>query len=164
MDETDCHVHSLRTMQEPLGPVESALQFANRVRRALRRRAAFASNVAHRLRTGERQEFADPTAVEQAFLPGERVRVKSADEIRRTLDDWNMLNGCGFMPEQWEYCGTEQTVFKHVQRFLDERDYKVKRVRKTYLLENVFCSGRDFGPCDRSCFFFWREEWLERIE
>jgi hypothetical protein len=26
------------------------------------------------------------------------------------------------------------------------------------------CQGtKDFGRCDRSCFFFWREEWLEKL-
>ena len=32
------------------------------------------------------------------------------------------------------------------------------------ILENVICQGTiDFGKCDRSCFYFWREEWLEKI-
>jgi hypothetical protein len=27
------------------------------------------------------------------------------------------------------------------------------------------CKGTaEFGTCDRSCFVFWREEWLEKID
>jgi hypothetical protein len=33
------------------------------------------------------------------------------------------------------------------------------------ILDGVICNGtEDFGPCDRSCFFFWREEWLEKVD
>jgi hypothetical protein len=63
----------------------------------------------------------------------------------------------------YQYCGTQQRVRKSMQRFLDERDYKVKKVRGVILLENVICNGTAaFGACDRCCFLFWREEWLEK--
>jgi hypothetical protein len=76
-----------------------------------------------------------------------------------------MLRGCGFMPEMEKYCETNQKVFKIIQKFLDERDYLMKKCKGMVILENVFCEGTiDFGRCDRTCFFFWREEWLEKIE
>lgn len=97
--------------------------------------------------------------------PGDRVRIKSEAEIRATLGNWNDLKGCTVMEEMWRHCGTTQRVFKRIGRFLDERDYQIKKVRGLVILENVFCQGTvDFGPCDRSCFFFWREEWLEKLE
>jgi hypothetical protein len=41
----------------------------------------------------------------------------------------------------------------------------MKQCKGIVILENVFCQGtKDFGACDRTCFFFWREEWLEKIE
>jgi len=47
---------------------------------------------------------------------------------------------------------------------MDERDYKVKKARGVILLENVICTGTPtFGACDRCCFLFWREEWLEKV-
>lgn len=165
MDETNCHVHSLRTMQRPLGTLETLQQLGIRLRRGSRRRVAYLENLMRR--RSERPAVAPVTTLvgdAPALQRGERVRVRSREEIRRTLDDWNMLRGCAFMNEMWSYCGTEQVVFKQVVRFLDERDYKVKRIQHTYQLENVLCSGSDFGPCDRSCFFFWRDEWLERID
>lgn len=94
---------------------------------------------------------------------GDRVRVRSKEEIQSTLNRWGELKGCGFMTEMWQYCGTNQRVLKPVERFVDERDYQVKKARGVVLLEGVTCHGTEFyGPCDRSCFLFWREEWLEK--
>jgi hypothetical protein len=93
------------------------------------------------------------------------VRVRSPEEIQITLNRWNQLHGCAFMEEMWHYCGTIQRVRKQVRVFLDERSYLTRRSKHLFILENVICEGtKDFGPCDRSCFFFWREEWLEKIE
>ena len=95
---------------------------------------------------------------------GDLVHVRSAGEIDATLDHWRQLRGCTFMPEMRQYCGTTQRVLKRMERFVDERDLRVKKARGIVLLEGVFCQGTaDFGRCDRSCLFFWREEWLEKI-
>jgi hypothetical protein len=95
---------------------------------------------------------------------GERVRVRSREEILATLDPFKELKGCAFLPQMFKYCGTEQRVLRSMQRFMDERDYKMKKVRGVVLLENVICNGTAaFGECDRCCFLFWREEWLERL-
>lgn len=103
-------------------------------------------------------------APEAPFIKGDSVRVRSYEEILSTLDPFKELKGCAFLPDMAQYCGTEQRVLKAMQIFLDERDYKVKKVRGVILLENVICNGTPaFGPCDRCCFLFWREEWLEKI-
>jgi len=95
---------------------------------------------------------------------GDWVRVRSIEEIQATLDDWKELKGCGFLANMWQYCGTSQRVLVSMQRFLDERDYKVKKCKGIILLEGVMCEGTPvFGQCDRRCHFFWREEWLEKI-
>ncbi len=109
-----------------------------------------------------------PAQLEQngssTLQPGDLVRIKSEEQIRATLGLWNELKGCTFMEEMWGYCGTTQRVLKRVERFMDERQYKIKKARGLVILENAICQGTiDFGPCDRSCFFFWREEWLEKI-
>ena len=95
---------------------------------------------------------------------GDLVRVRSREEILATLDRFCELKGCAFLPQMWNYCGTEQRVFCYMQRFLDERDYKMKKVQGVVLLDSLYCNGTIvFGGCDRSCFLFWREEWLEKI-
>lgn len=92
------------------------------------------------------------------------MRVRSAREIASTLDPFKELKGCAFLPEMYQYCDTEQRVLKSMQYFMDERDYKLKKVRGVVLLENVICIGAPaFGACDRCCFLFWRDEWLEKI-
>jgi len=94
---------------------------------------------------------------------GDLVRIRSREEIAATLDHWRSLKGCGFLDEMAIYCGTTQRVLKRVERFMDERDYRFKKTSGVILLENVICSGTSgTGRCDRCCFFFWREEWLDK--
>jgi hypothetical protein len=99
------------------------------------------------------------------LMAGDWVRVRSWEEIQPMLDPFKETRGCAFLEDMRKYCDTKQRVFKSMERFLDERDYKVKKVRGVILLENVICGGVPaFGRCDRSCFLFWREEWLEKID
>jgi hypothetical protein len=96
---------------------------------------------------------------------GDLVRVRSKEEILVTLNHWGILKGCMFMPEMSPYCGTVQRVMKRMERFVDERDYHVKKCNGIILLEGLNCQGTsDYGRCDRTCFYFWREEWLEKVD
>ncbi len=108
-------------------------------------------------------EDADPERPDN-LKAGDWVRVRSWEEIQSMLDPFKETRGCAFLEDMHKYCGTKQRVFKPMERFLDERDYKVKKVRGVILLENVICGGTPaFGRCDRACFLFWREEWLEKM-
>ena len=101
----------------------------------------------------------------QEFEVGEMVKIRSWDEIQSTLDSFKELKGCAFLPEMNQYCGKTERVLQVMERFLDERDYKVKKVRGIVLLEGVICRGTPvFGRCDRCCHLFWRAEWLEKVE
>jgi len=96
---------------------------------------------------------------------GDLVRVRSRAEIQATLNPWGQLKGCMFMPEMLPYCSTTQRVLKRLERFVDERDYHVKKSQGIVLLGGLNCQGTsDYGRCDRNCFYFWREEWLEKID
>lgn len=95
---------------------------------------------------------------------GDHVRVRAWEEIEATLDPFKELKGCAFLAEMEQFCGTTQTVLQVMERFLDERDYKVKKARGIVLLAGVLCRGTPvFGRCDRCCHLFWREEWLEKL-
>lgn len=161
-----CQIRGLAAMAEPLGRIETAWQLRNRIRRIIKRRLRYALNWFSEI-TGRR-----PAAIaygtdglSAGLRSGEEVRVKSAEEIRATLDRWNRLKGCDFMEEMWPYCGTTQRVLKRVDKFLDERTYRIRKCRGIVTLEGAMCRGtKDLGACDRCCFFFWREEWLERID
>lgn len=101
----------------------------------------------------------------KGLKPGEWVKVKTREEIRATLDPFKELKGCAFLEEMWQYCGSTQRVLQRVERFLDERDYKVKKTSGIVLLTDVICHGTPvFGRCDRGCHLFWREEWLEKLD
>jgi len=142
-------------------------QFPNRVRRAVKRRCRYLVNFYGESRATKDRARATgkETHSTVALVPGDLVRVRSRQEIQATLNRWNQLKGCAFMEEMWPYCGTIQRVLRRVERFLDERDYLVKRCKGIVLLAGVICEGtKDFGPCDRCCFYFWREEWLEKLE
>ncbi len=101
---------------------------------------------------------------QQNVSAGDWVMVKPEGEILAMLDPFKETRGCAFLDEMYPYCGTKQRVLKSMERFLDERDYKVKKVSGIFLLENVICQGTPaFGKCDRCCYLFWRGEWLEKI-
>jgi hypothetical protein len=96
---------------------------------------------------------------------GDLVRVRPKAEIDGTLNHWRQLRGCTFMPEMERFCETTQQVLKPLERFVDERDLRVKSASGIVLLNGVNCQGTtDFGRCDRSCLLFWREEWLVKID
>jgi hypothetical protein len=114
-------------------------------------------------RPGSSHQAAAPAVPK--FKAGDLVRVRTKEEIKSTLNYWGQLKNCRFMSDMSPYCGTTQRVLKTVERFVDERDNRIKKSHGLVLLEGVYCQGTpDFGRCDRSCFFFWREEWLEKLD
>lgn len=93
------------------------------------------------------------------------VRVRPFYEIKRTLDDKGFYKGMLFINEMVRYCGGTYRVFERVNKVYIHRDNKMQKCREVVLLEGVLCNG--YGPdidCDRTCFFFWKEAWLEKIE
>lgn len=95
--------------------------------------------------------------------PGDWVRVKTAKEIFATLDANGKLRGLAFNPEMTAFCGKRFKVFKVLNRMIDESTGELRTIKTpTVFLEEVFCDGKSHGGCDRSCFHFWREAWLER--
>ncbi len=98
---------------------------------------------------------------------GDMVRVRPLEEIRQTLDANGACKGCAFLEPMAQYCGRTLRVAKRVDRFFDEREWKMLKCRNVVLLEGVHCDGSghpDTRGCQRMCFFFWRTEWLERID
>jgi hypothetical protein len=158
-----CQLQNLPSVAQPIRPAGLVLQLVHRVQRVVKRRRTYLRNLASELARPSPAE-APPPGLHDRFRAGDPVRVRSAEAIRSTLDRWNQLRGCAFMEEMWPYCGTSHRVLKRVERFMDERDYLIKRCSGIVLLEDARCEGtKDFGPCDRYCYYFWREEWLERV-
>jgi hypothetical protein len=97
--------------------------------------------------------------------PGDLVRVRTAEEIRGTLDRFRKTKGCGFADRMYEYCGKEFRVVEKVDNFFDESRQKFCKCKGVLLLEGSYCDGKTpyLRPCDRKCFYFWHVNWLERV-
>lgn len=158
-----CQIQDLPLVAEGAKISDMMRLFVNRGKRFSRRRYRFAMNFIKDIDSDKTHHCLASSSTE-VLSPGDVVRVRSRMEIQESLSFWNDLNGCSFMEEMTAYCDTVQRVYKKVETFLDERDYLVKRCKGIYLLENVICNGtQDFGRCDRSCFYFWKREWLEKL-
>jgi hypothetical protein len=100
--------------------------------------------------------------------PGELVRVRSADEIRATLDKDGKHRGLSFDDDMAQRAGGTFRVSKRVERVIDERTGKMLRIRKDcIILDGVSCMGnhcRNRLFCPRGALQFWREGWLERVD
>jgi hypothetical protein len=96
---------------------------------------------------------------------GDVVEVKSAEEIRETLDDAGMYRGLYFMGEMWKYAGRRMEVLKPIERILIEATGELKTgIRDTVLLKDACCDGEDHSGCGANCFHLWREVWLRHAE
>lgn len=94
--------------------------------------------------------------------PGELAEVRSADEIRQTLDESRMLKGLTFAGGMYEHCGQQLRVLQRVDRLIEEKTGRLRPVTDTVILEGSTCS-RYFG-CARQMPYLWRESWLKRPE
>jgi hypothetical protein len=99
-----------------------------------------------------------------AFLiPGNVVQVRSWPEIKSTLDENGTLDGLPFMPEMLEYCGKVLTVTQRLERTCNETDGSMRRICNTVFLGTLRCPGSMHGGCQKECFIFWKEAWLQKI-
>lgn len=100
--------------------------------------------------------------------PGELVRVKSHEEILRTIDTESKNRGMAWDAELVPYCGGTYRVLKRVSKILDEKTGKMQTMRNPcIILDSVTCRARYSGCrmfCPRSIYPYWREIWLERVE
>lgn len=134
------------------GPREALGIAVTRVRRFLADRQRGSRTASSQVRS---------SAEAMNLQPGERVRVKSESEILATLDSCGKSSGLAWIPCMRKYCGQECRVYKRVEKIILESTGEIRKAKNTVLLEGVICEGV-YG-CDRSCFPFWREVWLERI-
>jgi hypothetical protein len=101
------------------------------------------------------------------LAPGDLVRVKSFEDILKTVDTKNSNRGLFFDAEMVCFCGKEYRVRTRVERFIDELTGKMKSLKTpAVILEGAYCRScysdhRLF--CPRSIFTWWREIWLEKV-
>jgi hypothetical protein len=123
-----------------------------------------------RIRDGRRYPFIEGTLHKTptetlGLQPGELVRVKSKEEIVKTLDADNANRGMKFDGEMVMYCGREARVLRRVEQIIDEKTGRMLRFKNPCIvLEDVTCTGAYHRQCPRAIYPYWREIWLERVE
>jgi len=111
---------------------------------------------------------AQPTPTATLNLqPGELVRVKSHEEILRTLNTSGMNRGMTWDAELVPYCGRTYQVLNRVTKIINEKTGRMQEMKNPcIILESVVCEARYSNCrmfCPRSIYPYWREIWLERI-
>lgn len=97
------------------------------------------------------------------------VRVKSSEEIEKTLNEKGQCEGISYIRSVMnKYCGGVYRVKKRINLFFDERRWRLSKLQNVVILDGVFCESpptqsEDWSGCDRTCFLFWKEAWLERV-
>ncbi len=96
------------------------------------------------------------------LLVGDRVRVKSLQAIRATLDADGCLDGLPFMDEMAAHCGATYRVYRVLAKIYDYgRTRRMRRLDDCVLLVGLRCDGSAHGGCEASCYLIWKVQWLE---
>jgi hypothetical protein len=103
----------------------------------------------------------------QPLRPGEVVEVRSAAEILATLDGGASLDAMPFMPEMLKHVGKRFTVTRRVEKICNNADVEcspIRRMHSTVHLDDLRCDGSAHDGCQLGCRFYWKEEWLRRVD
>lgn len=116
---------------------------------------------AYRLLKGKSQKT--PT-VSLNLQAGDRVVVKSPEEIGETLDNEGKNRGLVFTAEMHSFCGKRFKVKNRLDKMILEENGQMVELSNTVLLEDVTCQAicKGFG-CSRHAYHYWREIWLKKI-
>jgi hypothetical protein len=110
-----------------------------------------------------------PTPIASLDLqPGELVRIKSHEEILKTVDTESRNRGLWWDAELVPYTGRTFRVLRRVTKVIDEKTGKMQELKNpSIILDSVVCQARYSACrmfCPRSTYAYWREIWLERVE
>ena len=104
-------------------------------------------------------------ALPSRLRAGEWVKVRTKEEILRTLDANGRLEELPFMPEMLEYCGKVVRVGKRAHKTCDPAlGIGGRKMSSTVHLENIRCNGFAHDGCQAGCLMFWKEAWLKPLD
>jgi hypothetical protein len=95
---------------------------------------------------------------------GELVEIKSAGEIKSTLDLKGRNRGLSFDPEMLLHCGRRYRVAAPLRTIISEENGELVQLSNTVILEGLACQGICGINCPRANYLFWREIWLKRVD
>lgn len=123
-----------------------------------------------RIRGGRQWGFLRGTAdktptVTTGLEPGDTVRIRSREEVAKTLNADLLNRGMGFDGEMARFCGRTAKVARRVDHIIDERTGRMIRMKNPCIvLEGIVCEGAFNVSCPRAITPYWREVWLEKID
>jgi len=96
---------------------------------------------------------------------GEWVRVKSKEEILKTLDKSNRNRGLWFDREMVRFCGGRFRVLRRIDRLIEEKSGRLVELRNpSVMLDGVTARGEFYRFNPQNDYVLWREIWLERLQ
>jgi Fe-S cluster biogenesis protein NfuA len=170
--QASCQLDALSREVAREAPLSTRLAVAKRTAsRAIRKLRVLASQAEDLVQLPRPEDLLPASTPPLGLQPGERVRVRSLEEIHATLNAHGACEGCYFVQASMgEYCDQTFTVLRRVETFYDERERRLCKTKNTVLLDGVHCRGvpaagfdEDWKGCDRMCLLFWKEAWLERL-
>ena len=94
---------------------------------------------------------------------GDVIRVLSASEISKTLNQKGRNRGLWFDQDMLKHCGQRYTVLKRVDRIIDDATGQMISMKTPCIvLDGVECSGEFLRFCAQQDYPYWREAWLAR--
>ncbi len=95
---------------------------------------------------------------------GDRVVVRSKEEILATLDADGCIDGMPFMPEMLQFCGRDLEVAAAAHKTCDTVNKTGgRKIDRTVHLKGTLCDGSAHGGCEAECNLFWKEAWLKPV-
>jgi hypothetical protein len=95
------------------------------------------------------------------FRTGEKVDVRPAEEILRTLDSCGTLDRLPFMPEMLDSCGKSFHVRRQVfKTCVDGHPLRRFQDDDVVILDGPRCDGSAHDGCKHGCRIFWKKAWL----
>ena len=99
--------------------------------------------------------------IKSDLLPGDTVRVLSAEAIGRTLDKKGRNRGLWFDRDMVKHCGRTYQVLRRVGQIIDDATGQMRPMKTPCIvLENVQYSGEYLRFSAQQDHLFWRETWL----
>ena len=100
-----------------------------------------------------------------ALSQGDRVVVRSAEEIARTLNRSGKNRGLWFDTDMIKHCGHEYRVQSRIERIIDDSNGQMRQMKSPCIaLEGIDYSGEGLNFNAQHDPTFWRECWLRRVD
>lgn len=94
---------------------------------------------------------------------GDRVQVRSQEEILATLDERGELDSLPFMPEMLPLCGQTLTIERVAHKACDTiTQGGMRKMNDAVHLVGARCDGSAHGGCENRCLIYWKNEWIAR--